>query len=398
MMATLALWFATCVLHVMGQRDVIIAMMAVVALALMLEPGARAPRWAIAGFLLGFAVGVKPVAAPYALAAFVASLTFAGSWTQRTARAVWLTAGGVAGGLVWFGWLAAIGALDDWWTIMSAFNGEAYVAIGRAPTSSLVLSPTLFAAVVGAGLLSAARISPRTRDAQERAATKGEQSEQANQGDWLILAFLASAAMAFVAQGKGWPYHQAPVWLFAAVAAGAGLSRLGEGRIPVLAATGLALLAALSWLPALANLHSPAYRDFLAERARNAAAMRAAIEALPAGMKVQALDTTDGALQAMYEAGRTSASPVLYDFWLFEGTEESRERARKAVLDALRQEPSAILVTNQGWPNPQRSGFERLSAFPELEGLIHDRYRLAAEGDHGWESERLRFRLYEPAL
>jgi hypothetical protein len=388
MMGLYALWLSQHVMHVMGQRDVIIATLAVVALWLMLEDREKQWRWAAAGLLLGYAVGIKPVAAPFALAAFAASLAMPGDPRLRLSRALALTAGGVAGGLVWITWLAMIGALDDWWAIMTTFNGSIYLNIARMPLHVLLMSPTTLLAIVAATAVLAAQMMTRPDEVGGRF----RRSDL-----FLVLAFLAGGLISFLGQGKGWPYQMAPVWLLGLTALGAALSQWAGGRVPALIAAVFVALVAVLTLPDLLKLHAPDHRELVSARVRHVASMHAALDTLPADMKVQALDTTDGALQAMLETGRASASPVLYDFWLFEGSRDSQERARKALLDGLGTAPSAVLVTNQGWPNAQRTGFERLSDFPELDGLLHDHYKLVAEGTHGWGGERLRFRLYRPA-
>jgi hypothetical protein len=109
-------------------------------------------------------------------------------------------------------------------------------------------------------------------------------------------------------------------------------------------------------------------------------------------MKVQPLDTTDGALHAMLEARRAPASPVMYDFMLFTGSDVGIAEARGAVLDAAKRGNTAILMTNQGWPDID-TGFARMREFKEFQAMLDQQYTLVSEGRRG----RYGYRLFAPA-
>jgi hypothetical protein len=424
MMALAALWFSLTAVGTLAQRDVVIGALVLLALWLMLErdqalwrplrrpdPATntgpqsgidtagkdaaleRGPlqrrtlwRWAIAGALIGYAVGIKPLAAPYALVAFAASLALPGARSERIARAAGLAIGGAIGGLLWFGWLLAIGAVDDWWVIMTAYNGGSYRQLMGVPLARLATMEVAFLCGAAIAMLLAALVFWDRRGGLGR----GQLA--------LVLAFLACAMASVAIQGKGWDYHMAPAVALSFIGLGTALSNWAGLRTPL----ALACLAAAGLVYAhqkpLTLIRTSFHTDYVAMRYGHVAEMAQALRNLPQGMKVQAIDTTDGALDAMMRAGRASASPVLYDFWLFTGSETFQERSRQAVLDGLRTSSGAVLVTNQGWPDAERgSGFARLAGFEELDRLLHDEYRLVAEGGRDWFASRFQYRLYAPA-
>ena len=207
-------------------------------------------------------------------------------------------------------------------------------------------------------------------------------------------AFALASGLSYILQGKGWAYHTAPAAVLAIAAMSAALSTVrnlaGPKRAGLVAAGVLASCAAA--LPTVQGQLGPIFAANMQMRVDIARAMASALDALPPGMKVQPLDTTDGALNAMWQAKRVQASPVVYDFWLFEGAPEAIADSRAAVLDTMRSSDApAILMTNEGWPDIG-TGYARMERFTEFQTLLAERYTLAKEGGGG----RFSYRLYTP--
>jgi hypothetical protein len=94
----------------------------------------------------------------------------------------------------------------------------------------------------------------------------------------------------------------------------------------------------------------------------------------------------------MLDAKRAEASPVIYDFWLFTGTEAGQATSRAAVLKAVKKRDAAVLMTDLGWPE-MTSGFARIREFKELQAILDEHYTLVSEGRRG----RYGYRLFAPA-
>lgn len=365
------------------QRDTIIAACTAIALALVI-PGARVWRWGVAGLLIGLAVGVKPTAAPFAVIALMGAAWIDMGEGRRFSRTLWLVAGGAIGGAVWLAWLVATGGLAGFWYMMTSYNAD-YMKIARVSWGALAREPSVWIALAAAmGCVVALSARVRAKASREELAMLG-----------MAAAFALWAALAYVMQGKGWVYQTAPATILAIAAGAAAISTIHDFRTPVRAwAVAAGVIA--SCVAASAGVReqlSPEFAERQAQRVDIANQMVASLDLLPAGMKVQPLDTTDGALAAMTRTKRAPASPVMYDFWLFEGSPEAIAKSREAVLAAVNSEhPPAVLLTNQGWPI-EDTGFARMRGFKEFQAILDQRYTLVAEGRRG----RYGYRLFAPA-
>jgi hypothetical protein len=366
----------------LAQRDMFIAAFAAASLMLVTAKDARAWRWAVAGLLIGLAVGVKPTAAPFAIIAVAGAVWIDLGEGRRFHRTLWLAAGGAVGGFVWLAYLVATGGLAGWWSTMVGYNA-AYMKIAREPLLVLLKEPTVtLASVGGVACIVGAVLRRRAGAGREEIA-----------GLMMIGAFALVSAVLYLAQGKGWPYQASPATVMAVLAACAAVPAFRDVYTPKAWTVAAAVVAVcILSLNGIRQQFEPLHALLQRERTAIAGDMTAALQALPPGMKVQPLDTTDGALHAMTDAGRVQASPVLYDFFLFLGADEDMARARAEVLKAAERRDAAFVITNQGWPG-MGVGFERVASFTELQSILDTHYTLAATGHRGPYD----FRLYAPA-
>jgi 4-amino-4-deoxy-L-arabinose transferase-like glycosyltransferase len=364
----------------LAQRDMMIAALAAVSLALMTARGARLWRWCVAGVLIGLAVGVKPTAAPFALFAVGAAVWIDLGEGRSFRRMTWLAAGGAAGAAVWVTYLLATGSFAGWWQTMTGYNA-AYMKIAREPLLALLAEPTVALATAGGmACLFVAKTRRRAGAGRDQVASLV-----------MTAAFAIASAAMYHIQGKGWVYQVAPATVMAVISTGMAIAALAY-RPKAWMIAGAVVGVTLFSLNGLRSQFSPEHARLQADRAGIAGEMAAALNALPAGMTVQPLDTTDGALNAMTQAKRAPASPVMYDFFLFLGDETDIAQARGVVLDAARRGDSAFLITNGGWPDFQ-TGFARIREFKELQAILDARYRLVSAGHRGPYD----FRLFAPA-
>lgn len=376
-----AVWIASQGNELLMQRDMLIATSALVALALVTKPGAAQWRWAVAALLIGLSVGVKPTAIPFAMIMLAGALAIDLSEGRTSRRTMAVVIAGICGGALWFGYLLWTGSLGAWWSIMAGYNAD-YVTIARQPFLALAGNPVVLFAFMAA-LAVAAMFVVRLR---------GRATREHLTGLAMAAAFAATGAAVFVMQGKGWAYQAAPAGLLGIGAVAAILASAGPlSRTHAIAAATLAMMFGAFCIGGIREQLSPGYAARQEQRLAFVGDMRSALAALPPGMKVQPLDTTDGALHAMLEARRSQASPVLYDFWLFTGSDAGQAKARADVLAALHG-GAAVLITDQGWPG-EGVGFARMQELKEFQTILAANYTLASEGRRG----RYGYRLFAPA-
>ena len=224
--------FVLCVMPAVsfGQREhiAVMALLPFLAITLLRAEGRR-PAWplaVIAGLGLGVAVSIKPHFAAMAVLPAAWSM-----WKSRSVRPwaqpeLWTAAAAVAVYaavvLVWF---------PNFLTDFLPVALEAYVPI-RSPFWLLLILP-------GVPLALGAFVTARLMRLD---------------GRWLAIPMLAAAGggVAFLVQGKGWPYHAYPMLAFAmlgllAAAAMAPQAPAGSKRLVRLLAT-IPPLAAMAWL------------------------------------------------------------------------------------------------------------------------------------------------------
>jgi hypothetical protein len=408
------LWIANLGTDLNAQRDMVIAACAAGALGAVAKAEMRYRRWGIAGFLIGFAVGVKPFAAPFAILLMAAGLWLDLADKTRLARARFLVIGGAMGAFLWIALLVITGSLGGWWTTMTGFNAIEYAQISRWPLDYLIMQPQMLPAALGAAACIGAIIAFILKAGSLQASGAREHVA--------LLALAASFALVgvvvYLVQGKGWIYQTASAGILGLIALGAAAGSLSGSSRRILGAGVVAIFLTQLPFPMMMPLQmqpparagenplvprginwqlGPWHIAREAKKGQIVTDMVAALNALPPGMKVQPLDTTDGALHAMWLARRVQASPIVYDFHLFTGSTGSQQRARQALLKSLGETEPAILITNQGWPGRRGSGYARIHSFGELDALLGQRYRLQAEGRRDADGIVYEFRLYAPA-
>lgn len=355
-----------------GQRDLLLCVFlawgaAGVVTTIQAAEGTRV-RWLGATALaLGLAVWVKPHAI-----VLVPVLACWVLWTYRgpsRARALAAVAAGVAlpavPTLAWLRWTGGLAAFTD---IMLGYLIPLYSRLGRNDLFHEVAVRdygigVLIGLALWAGLGVAALVRAR------------------RWGELGVLATGAAYGLAhFVVQGRGWEYHFYPLALFATALGGAGLGvAVAEGRraLAVLLVLGLAWTTGALWTKGQRNLAPAWIEKKLVRVGRVSAALRPAVAA---GGTVQVLDTTEGGVHALLRLRARQPSRFLYDFPFHHDVSHPYVlRLRAELMDALRtRPPAAVVVFERGWPT---GGYEGVAAFPELQGWLLERYRLAEEAD-----------------
>jgi hypothetical protein len=355
-----------------GQRDLLLCVFLVWAAAGVVTSigaaeGAGVRRLGGAALALGVAVWVKPHAV-----VLVPVLVGWVSWAYRRPardRALAAVAAGVAlPAVATLAWLHRAGGLAAFTDITLGYLIPLYSRLGRSDLFHEVAvrdygaGPlTGLAALAGLGAAALARA-----------------------GRWRELGVLATGMAYGVAhfggQGRGWEYHFYPLALFATALGGAGLgAAVADGRRALAVMLGLALLGTTGalWAKGQRNLAPTWIAEKLGRVGRVSTALRPVVAA---GGTVQVLDTTEGGIHALFRLHARQPSRFLYDFHFHHDVGHPYvRRLRAELMDALRtRPPAAVVVFERGWPT---GGYERVTAFPELQRWLLGGYRLAEEGD-----------------
>ena len=332
-----------------GQRDLLIAVLltgAYAVLPLVLGPVSSG---AACGLLLGATITIKPLFLPLGLLLLV--LVW---WNARQGRssagkqvgcaAAGLLAPGVA--VVW--WLWRMGSLAAFCRALTGLIPY-HASLGRRPSLYLLLhapAPLWPVVLCSAALFLLQR--PRPTPMQ-----------------WALLVGIGAALVAYIVQGKGYPYHRYPLLAVLLVLAGPQLEQAAQAAAPHVRWLALAAVAFICvGMAPLAAWRTASYRgDRPFEQALTSDLGR--LHALQPGA-VQCLDTFGGCINTLYDLRVTQATGFLYDCYLFTPEHDPvAEAYRSNFLAAFRRaQPRLIVITSQYCFGPD--SFGKLDEWPQL--------------------------------
>lgn len=352
-----------------GQRDFLMILPVLLAFVGLLAvdgvAGAALRRLVLAGagVLLLCAASLKPTA--------VLLTPLAAAWVLFRPRlspasvgdAAALLGGAVLTLALFLGWLQALGNLADFVDLQRHFVIPTYGAL-RMVLSSYLGTLLVLPALAGIPFVLSSR-------------------HRARYG--LTLSLVAFGILHLHLQGKYWPYHAAPLQVFAIAAAFLGLGMLVEQLQRHAAAAGLAVLTvqAVTLMLVLEEFSVRAWlqgRSNVQPDARLVATLEADLRRLEVTQEpVQPLDTTHGAVHAMLRLGLTMPTRCLYDFPLYLADRTPYLEAIRVEFLAAMEKASypPIVRTNQQWPYAQ--GYDRLEGWPGFREMIERHYAIAVE-------------------
>jgi hypothetical protein len=367
-----------------GQRDLIIAVLLLLAYAFLFHAVRRAVCWPmfVCGVCLGAAASIKPPALPFAFLVLAAAAIPLRTERRRVVRALALGLLGIlASAAAVLAFLVAHGSLGAFVRLMRDVLPY-YATLGRMSLLDLlprVMSPTLRTLFALALLIAFLR----------------------RNWTWESLMLLAGVAFgiaSYLAQGKGFPYHRYPmlafVFLWAAIQFGGTLrdrSLLNRDRrlpnmIRSAALSGLVLGAIFAPLYARLAAHSNWDEDFNT-------ALAADLHRLgDTGLSghVQCLTTPGDCDTVLYRLGLVQSSGLIYDYLVF-GPESlpAIEKARQTTWQALLENSPRVLIVGCGLYGETLDGYEKLKKWPQFASYLAANYTLyderrfsAAESGH----------------
>jgi len=373
-----------------GQRDFLLC-------PLLLAGALGAARWAErgsvrsmlgAGVALGVGLTIKPHAALFvaALAVFVA-IRACRMGVPAIAPVAVLIGGALLAPAAVVAWVASLGALGAWREIVFGYLLPLYSQLAR-PADWIWLRWKMWIAVGVTLLLTLARLVKTRRFTTRHV---------------VVALGLAYGLVHFAGQRKGWEYHLYPFAAFSAVFLFGELRGALATRPRLMAPALAAALAATIWIlgvdgeRAVASARIESGWVVQKERRVSALAADLAMRAR-AGDLVQVLDTSDGGIHALLRRRLVEPTRFLYDFHFFHHVDTPMiQRLRTEFIhDLVTRRPAFIVVTRWDWLG---AGYERADlldafatdvgpppgepsrAFPALQDLLAERYRLERQGD-----------------
>ncbi len=233
----------------------------------------------------------------------------------------------------------------------------------------------------------------------------------------LLLLCVALGLLAFVYQGKGYPYHKYPYTAFLFLLAGLEFIAAARSRrivLRVVGAGGLLFgvcLCAPTYLRGAARSHSATPAVPAMEQALRAAAGIGGVQSLD--RQVQCIDTVSGCVDTLLALRLEQATGTLYDESFFRhapsgGAARGAGPAPGAPLpEAVRVSqmrfqtqlaadgaPEVLLVSNVLFPEGP-DGYAKLALWPWFDAYLREHYTLRSEQEFGvFEPGYLGFRVY----
>jgi hypothetical protein len=372
-----------------GQRDLVIAVLLVLAVAFLLEAVRRERRVYLVAFGLavGLAATIKPTAGPLGVVLLgMAAIYRAGWWRVGSSRSgsgampttayarrrvapflTWVAIGigamtvPVAGMLLWLERKHALGA----WLMTQRVLLPSYAMQERRPfgfTLSHSISPLL--PLVLLWLLCVALRGP--------AWPRFERV--------LLATGAAVSLLALLAQGKALPYQRYPMlaFLLPLIALDLTSAWRKRGAVRCVAWAGICCGCMVLAPMALVKVHR-----FDARPQEFDAMLAADLRNLHAGdlnRRVQCLDTIQDCLPTLYTLHLLPATGVLGDVELFgPSSQPVVAAARRKFFNEIEARPPLVFIVVSGFFLDGTSGYRKLDAWPEFAEWLNAQYRLEVE-------------------
>jgi hypothetical protein len=381
-----------------GQRDLMIAVLLVIAVAFLLE-AVRRDRWVYLlpfGLAVGLSATIKPTAGPLGVVLLALAAVYQAGWWRagwyrndldapstreprvsrtRDARAQWATflrwtaigiAAMAAPVAVMLLWLERKHALGAWITTQRVLL-PSYAMQERRPfgfTLSHSISPLL--PLVLLWLLCVVLRGPAWPQFERM----------------LIATGAALNLLALLAQGKALPYQRYPVLAFLLLLISLDLMtawRKDKRAVVRYVAWAGVCCGCLVLAPlALVKVHR-----FVAQPQEFDAMLAADLRSVHAGElsgRVQCLDTIQDCLPTLYTLRLLPATGTLGDVNLFGPSRNAVvETSRQRFLNDVEAKPPLVFVVVSGFFLDGTSGYRKLDAWPEFEQWLNAHYALTVE-------------------
>ena len=350
----------------MGQRDLSIAVLLLLAYAFLFHALRRNQPWAtaISGFCAGMAATLKPTVAPLGILLLFMAVGALRKEKKPLAAHFWLGAAGLAIPLLLtFAFLLQEHAVHAFlWTLFHLVPYDASLA--RRSIRYLLqhcLSPIQPLAAIWLILALTNRFWK----------------------NWEYLALIAGACfglISYVVQGKGYPYHRYTLVAFMLLLAGiectAALRRRYE--FVLLGLSGLVFGSlVLAPIALRQSLHYEWWRDDFQ------ALLRSDLNTLGGSQlsgHVQCIDMSAGCIKTLYHMRLVQATGFLYQYYLLASQQNSiTARERNRFWHAIQANPPAVVIVTDQDYLVANAGFHKLDRWPLFEKYLERNYTTYAE-------------------
>lgn len=361
-----------------GQRDYLASLFILASLVPIWKERIGPLRIVVAFGWLGAAALIKPHVAAFAVllgAALLARRENRFPRAQKAKLAGWAILGFSLPVAAVATWLGVAGGLLPFWEISRDYLIPLYSRLGRAPLVEAVRWQvlgweTLFPLAALALLASFSLVAMKRWSWRHGVLGLG----------------VGYGLFHFWLQGKGWEYHLYPLALFGILLGSSAIDHLLArphlpSRLIVVSLVGLLTLTlAVKGFWALDA-------DWIAQKERRVSEIVSFLRPRVApGETVQALDTTEGGIHALFRMGLRQPTRFLYDFHFYHDIGHPViERLRAELVARLDLDPPTFVLAFQD--NWLRHDFSRFDEFPELKNLLDRRYRVLREANG--------YRIYE---
>ena len=353
-----------------GQRDFQMAALELLSAGLLLQGfRTRKPAWFVASGMAGvFGAAIKPPAALYVALFLVFTMAVAMSEKNRKwTLPLFFAAGAALPCIAAVSYLVVHGAWRPFVEIYSKFL-PLYSQVGRQSFVELLgvvkayIQPLLLL-IIASGLLF----------------TQKMESWLTKESGLVLLGGFCGLGC-FLAQAKGWPYQLDPLIAFAGVWCGIAVGKLiQDRRVTIRLALSLVLaLWVVVWIPTFIRHTSISRYDL-----KNIHRLESEISKLRAEGRnkgIQVMDTSNGAVLALYDLKLVQSTGFLYDFYFYHFPDQPFVRQLRLQflkeLDVAR--PDLLVISNQSWPDPRLS-YNRMDEWPDFRNSLEANYRLGVE-------------------
>lgn len=336
----------------------------------------------LAGLMMGLVFTLKPPLILCWIPLFAYDLAVAADPREQWGRKLALVAGGalvpVLGATAWLAWHGALAPFLDmaahYYPLYTRIDGTGVVVadgagdfVKRYLLRTLPLLILSGAAPALLGIFAGATLPDRWLRAQNAA----------------IAGLIAAATLYVPITGKFWLYHKLPLYYAFSLAAALLLSRslqipAGGTRMRDLAVAA-ALLTSVP-LAQFANQLSFAQDARLAFRGPQIDQMVAYLRDHTTPFdSVMPLDTSTGAIHALYEARRPLYGRFIYDFHFYHHADLPYiADLRRQFLAQFTESRPTVILRCESW-RPRQTGVS--ASFPELEAILRTRYSAVLESN-----------------
>lgn len=197
----------------------------------------------------------------------------------------------------------------------------------------------------------------------------------------LVLLSVMCGFFSYWVQAKAFSHQLDPFMAFLAVWCGLAVGvLLQERRTLILLPLALALAYwTVTWVPAFVRHTGISRYDLTPVHQLEAGISKLRAEGKDKG--IQVMDTSNGALHALYDLKLVQSTGFLYDFYFYQFPDDPYiQGLRTRFLKEMEtSRPDLLVISDQVWPPDSELSYRRIDEWPDFRNLLGADYKLGAE-------------------